>query len=201
MFSESIHTVVFMKCDPREGREGRREGRWEGREGHSENNQSQRNHDRRRDRGLIRLARQIFSAHHGANKTMHLSFDSGCVQAAELNPELIDKTLEVKIPSVGTAYLHLHVDHEEWDEFRFRFSLPLAYRAAERADPAQLVPAAHEDATGDSGAADTGSGGSVADTGGGDRARCRRAGVGDAAAEGGPAAADFSARRVGIVRS
>ena len=156
------------------------------------------------DIGLIRLARQIFSALHGANKTMQLSFDSGCVQAAELNPELIDKTLEVKITSVGTAYLHLHMDHEEWDEFRFRFSLPLAYRAAERADPAQLVVAAHEDATGgggDSGAADTGSGGGVADTGGGDRARCRRAGVGDAAAEGGPATAYFSARRVGIVRS
>ena len=55
-----------------------------------------------------------------------MGIDDGCVDAADLNPELSGKTLDARITSVGTAYLHLHVNHEEWDEFTFRLPLVLA---------------------------------------------------------------------------
>ena len=64
-----------------------------------------------------------------SSPTRHCSWvgiDDGCVDAADLNPELSGKTLDARITSVGTAYLHLHVNHEEWDEFTFRLPLVLA---------------------------------------------------------------------------
>ena len=144
------------------------------------------------DRGLIRRARLVFVARHRANATLRLEIDDGCVEAADLNPELSGKTLDARITSVGTSYLHLHVNHEEWDEFTFRLPLVLAFGAAERADPSQLYHVERDDATGgahDSGAAGTGTGGGVAGTGRGDRAHRRRAGEDNAAADGAAAAA------------
>ena len=46
------------------------------------------------DRGLIRRARLVFVARHRANATLRLEIDDGCVEAADLNPELSGKTLD-----------------------------------------------------------------------------------------------------------